>query len=926
MKRPRLVTAALLAGGLVLGLHALRPARGQQILQQGFEGRDPLWVQGPADAAFKELAHTLTDETAHGGLRSEHIRVRAEKGSYVFYTYDVGRAPLTEDLNVSVWLKSNRPGVQLFCRAVLPRERDPADVAQPLTVLLRCEPYQSTRWKLVTLRQPVKRLQEQQQLLRHQLGRDVVVADAYIDRLILNVYDGPGLADVWVDDLEVGPVLDPRPPAAAPPRPGVAPARPASRRPAEVHLVGNKLSVRGERFFIRGIRHTGTPLSVLRQAGFNTVWLDESAPPRVIEDATRLGFLLVPTLSLPGADSAPGGVDARLTSAAAEELGRKAARFLDPDAVLCWDIGSNLPAERFPEVRRLARAFHTADPTRPLSADVWDGFQSYSRNVDQLLLGVHRWPLMTSLELSAYRDWLTRCRRLAVPDTFCWTWVQTHLPDWFLELAYDGGRKGFPEPLGPQAEQIRLLAYTAVGCGYRGLGFWSDSFLADSHTGRDRLLALALLNQELQMLEPLLVKAKEPEWVPTSHPEVMAAVLRTEGAVLVLPVWAGSGSQYVPGQGALMELTVNVPAVPDTAVAWEVSPARVQSLKTQRVTGFTQVKIHNFSLTAAVVFTSDLGPSGLVVDLQNKQRQMAKVAAQWAHDQAAEELAKVEKVQDALEKGGHTLPDAGALLSKARDGLAQCLAHRRAGAHAEAYADAQVTLRALRVLMRAHWDKAVRDLDTPVASPYAVSFFTLPRHWRLVDEVKRARPAGNVLPDGDFEAPPQRVPRGWLVQEVPSLDPVRTAALRVNEQARSGRQCLKIEVTPKDKEVPPPQALERTFVAVHSPGVRLPPGTLVRVSAWVKVPKSITGSVDGALLYDSAGGEPLGVRLTGPTPNGGWKRYALYRRVPASGTLYVTMALSGLGAVYFDDVRVEPLVAAAPLPAPPAPSGARAAR
>ena len=39
-------------------------------------------------------------------------------------------------------------------------------------------------------------------------------------------------------------------------------------------------------------------------------------------------------------------------------------------------------------------------------------------------------------------------RRLAAPETFCWTWVQTHLPEWFTALAYEGntgGRFDFPQ-------------------------------------------------------------------------------------------------------------------------------------------------------------------------------------------------------------------------------------------------------------------------------------------------------------------------------------------------------------------------------------------------------------------------------------------------------------------------------------------------
>ena len=48
------------------------------------------------------------------------------------------------------------------------------------------------------------------------------------------------------------------------------------------------------------------------------------------------------------------------------------------------------------------------------------------------------------------------------------------------------------------------------------------------------------------------------------------------------------------------------------------------------------------------------------------------------------------------------------------------------------------------------------------------------------------------------------------------------------------------------------------------------------------------------------------MRLTGATK---WKKYTLYRRVPANGVVNVTMALTGLGTVYFDDVRIEPLTA-----------------
>ena len=80
-------------------------------------------MRGPADAPFKETAHRLTDETASHGSRSELIALEAEPGTYIHYSFDVGRAPMGDELNVSLWIKSNRPGIKLLCRAVLPRER-----------------------------------------------------------------------------------------------------------------------------------------------------------------------------------------------------------------------------------------------------------------------------------------------------------------------------------------------------------------------------------------------------------------------------------------------------------------------------------------------------------------------------------------------------------------------------------------------------------------------------------------------------------------------------------------------------------------------------------------------------------------------------------------------------------------------------------
>jgi hypothetical protein len=127
-----------------------------------------------------------------------------------------------------------------------------------------------------------------------------------------------------------------------------------------------------------------------------------------------------------------------------------------------------------------------------------------------------------------------------------------------------------------------------------------------------------------------------------------------------------------------------------------------------------------------------------------------------------------------------------------------------------------------------------------------------------------------------------------------------------------GKSLLRLEVRPRieyDRKGSPRQPskapLEKTFLAVDSPAVQFPPGTLVRVSGWMVVKSEVTGSADGALFYDDAGGEPLAVRVSNQPS---WKQFHLYRRVPASGQISVTLALTGVGVVCFDDIRIEPLL------------------
>lgn len=879
------VTALGLAAQSMLHVH-----------RDGFEGPTTAWRKGLADVTHREWIHERTTQTAHSGRQSEHIRLQAEQGTFIHYYYPIGKAVLLDELTLSVWVKANRPGAQLMARLVMPRERDPQNLDRPLTTLLRGDTYELVgRWQRLELRQVSQRVREVQRLLRQELAREVNFEDAYVDQVVLNIYSGPGVHEIWIDDLEVGPLWSETfGPAQSPgdgPQPTAVPTSKV-RVVQRVEIFQERLHLNNKAFLLRLVRDTGTPLQVLRDAGFNALLVPTDTSDERLRQAAELGFLLVP--SWPGLVESLGA-----EGKVAGNFARQMERLALAENILAWHLGSGWSAEQGESFSRFVKDFRSRNRSL-LALEAWDGLRDYSRQVD--LLGTYRWPLHTGLELQDYHNWLVHRRRLADPGTFLFTWIQCHAPNWMrAEFA-----QSFPaKSIDP--EHIRILTWLALAAGYRGLAFWADDTFGDPELARARLLQLALLNLELEMVEAFLATARECTVLPQRHSELLTAILRSDAGLLALIVWTGPGGQYVPGQSSFQSTQIVIPTVPEDAQAWEVTAGQVRALRTERVGGGVRVTLPEFNLTTLVVFTSDLR---MVEKLQATNTRYRHLAAQWAYDLGVEQLTRTESVVARLQSLQLSDSVTRLYLDQARRHLERARASLlRAGQldYLEAWSQSQAALRLLRLSRRRLWEQAVRLLDYPVCLPFAVAFDTLPEFWQAVAEIRRARVGPNLLENGGFEIPSSGLLHGWQVQKA-SLDAVEMRAEFSTEQPKEGRSCWLLEVRPKNPHQRP-AALERTYLGLVSPPVALQPGSWIRISAWLRVPEPIQGSVDGMLLYDSIGGEPLALRLTSATP---WRKFTLFRKVPASGSVVVTIALTGLGRVYLDDLRVEPLIRAFP--------------
>jgi hypothetical protein len=888
-----------------------------------FEDATLTWQVAGGDVRYVIHRHERASEVAYAGRSSEWLQFTGQSGTTLYLSHDVGRPRIIPELHASVWVKADRPGIQVFARAVLPRTKDPRS-GTPVMLRLEGTSYtQVGRWQQLRIDDFPQLLTRRIRGVRFQMGSQVDGREAYIDRILLNVYGGTGTTNVWTDELNLDGFVDSSPsPGVMPGMVPVASSAPLAANAADrvdsatvlpasplgqtgrgrrLRLVGPVVQLDDQPVLPRAIRHRGESFARLKQLGFNTVWLPCAPSPAALTEADRLGLMLVcpppdAVLSWKGDDP----------MAPSPRLGP------EYDVVLAWDLGSGLTEQHLESVRQLASRMRAAAEGGEHYLTCWPDscLRAYSGMVNFVTVGQS--PLATSLELTDYGQWIRHRSRFVRTGRVIWSTVQTQ-PSVALREQWAAGGRQASLPPEITVEQIRLMAYMAIAAGSRGLLFESDASLesGDPETA-SRAVALELVNLELELARPWvaagqLIEVVQAKDLARDRPDVSAAVFRCGRTHLLVPLWSGPGAQYVPGQAAENELKFVVPGVPDSSRAYEITPRGMEPVRSRNhVTGGIEVTLGEFSLCSMILFAGD---DALRNDMREQVRLLASRAARPYRQLAVRKLAIVDDVQRRTAAHAETWL-AGEQVAAARKYLQSCDAALAAHNDSTACLAADRAMRMLRLVERANWEAAVRSLRSPTTSPATVCFATLPWHWSLVDQTRSWRLGPNLIAGGDFESLSSVTSAGW--DHFQHVEPNVLAHAEVAARAaRSGQAGLRLVTLPA-KADSPPGLVETPPLWITSPAVNVDAGVVVRFSGWVHIPTPLVGSVDGLLIYDSITGEALAERLGETT---GWQPFSLYRIATRSGPVSLTLALSGLGEVWLDDVAVQVLspTAAAPL-------------
>ena len=887
------------------------------------EDETPSWLPPPDTNATRitRIETPNTDSNAH------RYQIR-NAGLHEAVVFKSPRAAsrLHHDFAASITVVASTAGVRSGLIILLPETIDPR-TGKPLETIIRGDTLRDVDVaKTLVVKATKQAIDAQLRSLRAELYQaDINTRGAIVIGLAVLFDAIPGEQFVEIGAVEYGPVLSPDDDMialAAHAFSSTTTSTPAPRNYLPLDISLDSIQLNHEPALLRMAPDHGESIDVFHQLGLNTVWVPDVRQAQRARDLYDSGFAVLATPPHP--EFEPGDFSTVLQA-------------LPPLDQLCpnasgWYFGTRVSREDLAELLGWSREVRSADRTfqRPQLADLTEAEGAAAREID--LIGIGRHVVGRSESFGELRNLLFRRRRSGGQLAFPWTWIQIEPSS--TQQAWRSAMK-LEQPY-VEPEQIQHQVYAAISAGCKGIGFWKTVPLQpDNLRDQETAIAIELACLEIELLEPFLARgrldghlslqlasekaASEPGLgrkrpsgiqsalgsrnISTSAGTLDApsgsdaAVFTTDRAMLILPMIWDESSQIVPGPmyERSIELTV---AATETASAYQISTTGIHYIPSDVRAGGLHVKISDFDRCAAILVSSD---QELFRRLEARVHGMAERAATQSVKLANLKYVRVLQVVEALREE-HSVPGgADALLASARQAHDRAEYELSSRDFDEATILSNDCLRILRQVQQACWNDAIAELCAPAQSPHALSFTTLPQHWRLMHYVdhQRSRVSDNLLPSGDFENVRVFSEVGWQRDAAPDA-PFSSTADLVSEPSTKNTV-----LTLKAWQSRPGPTPEVTPLSLSTPGIPVESGDVMLVRGRLRKARTASGTTPRpVLVFDSELGPESGLR---PKLTSEWQSFELVRPISAASEFRVSFALTGQAEIQLDDLEIQKL-------------------
>jgi hypothetical protein len=393
----------------------------------------------------------------------------------------------------------------------------------------------------------------------------------------------------------------------------------------------------------------------------------------------------------------------------------------DSPAILAWNIGDDMMVERMLEaIKRESTHIRQRDPVHPIVADAMgrpmDSVLPFRPYLDITMEYTYPLPFRT---IDEYREWLDlRRRELGEPR---WTYLQAfNTRNTWQQLGVGGwGRGPTPDP-----EQMRLLWYTALQTGVRGIVFFSEKTL-----GYHPELApeASLLAADMELVGDHYAAGTITDTVKavyTWRSPSLRASCHDWGRSKLITLLAVRPHYHRYVDDAVLE---GFPVRVEFTGQWDHSLPNEKQVDVHLVTfpevrkidytgrghGAIEFRIERMELCELVLITPKEEAERVEAIKQRMADLLPKVAA-WKLQSARAQLAKVSSTLKAISEAGVDVAEATDHINAAEPLLGQAEERLEAGQHQDAYTLAADAMRfcreAVAAQMSQSWQEAGRKL------------------------------------------------------------------------------------------------------------------------------------------------------------------------------------------------------------------------
>ncbi|MBL8891350.1 MAG: hypothetical protein JNL67_15325 [Planctomycetaceae bacterium] len=655
-----------------------------------------------------------------------------------------------------------------------------------------------------------------------------------------------------------------------------------SVRPSRVQTDGTVLMVDGLPFAVRAIEYNGEPMGMLRDLGFNTLWLNDVPSLDQLRLAKEHDLWVI---APPPTDNGPVPVD------------------WQHEAVLAWLVGQDVNWMDQGTVRQRVDQIRRVDPQqgRPVLVRARNGLADYARFAEILCVG--RPVVGTTFPLIEYGNWLRGQHEITQSYVPILAEIQTELP---LTVAEQSSfLSGVNAPLALQYAQLRGQVFQAMTGGARGFLFRSRTRLDDgSDVSPQRRLNISLVNRQLLQVDPWIKASVVGAPLEQAESGVKVSILKTSLSRLLLVQQVSGRESYTAGAAERSVLTVRDSAAGTSEQPYRMTPNGLVPAAHQRLGGQMAIEIANASDWELLVLTQDPAVVRYV-------EQTSRAAHAWTTQQLLIEQAQAtaewsNRIFSAMLQAGREPAGLREQVLRINDLANLTQAESTSSDPSAVWASSVQLQRDVGAMHDALIREAHAMLPWPAGSPVVLHPILVPLHWQSLERLGRVSWLPNALPGGDFEDLGHLTNSGWQHQNAVGLS-IRTLVQLHQDAMVDGRRGLLIAAQPDGGLAP--KLVESAPVWIDSGSVDIPANQLVRINGHVRIDTPITASTEGLIIQESLGGAEMAQRFTATT---GWQTFTIYRATNEPHKLRLNISLTGYGTAYVDELTVQ----FAPLPTP----------